>query len=143
MEAMVIDRPYSALITAAGGVVWRTAPSDAKVVVIHRPRYDDYALPKGKLDPGETFEEAALREVHEEIGAVCQITGFVDVTSYSVGEAPKIVVYFNMEPKDEVLFVPNDEVDYLQWLEPEEAREKLSYQSEREVLFKAAELRFK
>jgi 8-oxo-dGTP pyrophosphatase MutT (NUDIX family) len=136
-----MDKPHHRLIAAAGGVVWHSTPEGLKVAVIHRPRYDDFALPKGKLDRGEIFEEAALREVLEEIGTECHITEFVEVTSYFVGKAPKIVVYFNMEPKDEIPFVPNDEVDQLHWLEPEEAQRKLSYQSEREVLSKATVLR--
>ena len=66
--------PEAAEVKASGGVVWRRAPGGApELVVVHRPRYDDWSLPKGKLDPGETWEEAALREVEEEVGLRCRL----------------------------------------------------------------------
>ena len=65
--------PEQAQVKAAGGVVWRRGDAGLELAVVHRPRYDDWSLPKGKLDPGETWEEAALREVEEEIGLRCRL----------------------------------------------------------------------
>ena len=91
----------SAEVKAAGGVVWRRGAGGIEVAVIHRPRHDDWSLPKGKLDPGETFEEAALREVEEEIGVRCELGARAPATSYRdhKGRA-KIVRYWLMEPED-------------------------------------------
>src|ERR671915_2359890 len=94
-------------VQAAGGVVVR----DGKVLLVHRPRYDDWTLPKGKLDPGESFEDAALREVEEETGVRCRLVRELPPTRYEVGGHPKIVRYWQMEPEAEGEFVPNEETD--------------------------------
>ncbi len=65
--------PEEAEVKAAGGVVWRRGAGGIEVAVCHRPHREDWSLPKGKLDPGETWEEAALREVEEEIGFTCTL----------------------------------------------------------------------
>src|SRR4051812_49902900 len=72
--AMAIE-PDAAEVKASGGVVWRRGERGVEVVVVHRPRYDDWSLPKGKLDPGEGWEQAALREVEEEVGLRCRLRG--------------------------------------------------------------------
>jgi 8-oxo-dGTP diphosphatase len=77
MGAMTID-PEAAEVKASGGVVCR----DGKVALVHRPRYDDWSFPKGKLDKGETWEDAALREVEEEIGLRCTLVRELPPTSY-------------------------------------------------------------
>ena len=115
-------------IQAAGGVVLR----DGRVAVVHRPRYDDWSLPKGKLDAGESFEEAALREVEEETGLRCRLVRELPAVQYDVRSGPKVVRYWLMEVEDETPFVPNDEVDEVRWLEPAEALAQLSYDRERE-----------
>ena len=125
-------RPEDAEVLAAGGLVLR----DGRVAVVHRPRYDDWSLPKGKLDEGEGFEEAALREVKEETGLECSITGELGDTSYhDRKDRPKLVRYFEMEPEGGE-FTPNEEVDELLWLEPAEALERLSYDFDRELVSK-------
>jgi 8-oxo-dGTP diphosphatase len=123
--AAVSDR-----VDAAGGVVER----DGRVLLVHRPRYDDWTFPKGKLDPGESFEDAALREVEEEIGLRCRLGHELPPTSYrdNKGRA-KIVRYWMMEPLDGE-FVPSDEVDEVRWLAPAEADRLLSYGHDRELL---------
>lgn len=117
-------------VRAAGGVVVQ----GGRVAVVHRPRYDDWTLPKGKLDPGEDFEQAALREVLEETGLECRITGRAGSTEYTDGKGrSKVVRYFHMEVVGGA-FAVNDEVDELRWLAPGEARAVLSYDRDRELV---------
>jgi 8-oxo-dGTP diphosphatase len=120
----------SARVEAAGGVVVR----DGQVLLVHRPRYDDWTLPKGKLDPGESFQDAALREVQEETGLRCTLGRELPSTEYTVDGRPKIVRYWLMTPDGESPFVPNDETDALRWVEPAEALALLSYDRDRDVL---------
>ena len=121
-------------VRAAGGVVMR----GNEVLLVHRPRYDDWTLPKGKLDPGESFEDAAVREVEEETGLRCRLVRELPSTEYEVGGRPKTVRYWLMEPEDEAPFVPNDETDDLRWLPPDEARALLTYDRDRDVVAAAA-----
>jgi 8-oxo-dGTP diphosphatase len=114
-------------VQAAGGVVLH----DGRVAVVHRPRYDDWSLPKGKLDPGESFEDAALREVEEETGLRCRLVRELPEVRYEVRGRPKLVRYWAMEVVDETPFEPNDEVDEVRWLEPDEALALLSYDRDR------------
>jgi 8-oxo-dGTP pyrophosphatase MutT (NUDIX family) len=117
-------------VEAAGGVVVR----DGTVLLVHRPRYDDWTLPKGKLDAGESFENAALREVEEETGLRCTLGRELPSTRYEVDGRPKLVRYWLMAPRGEAPFVPNDETDDLCWLDPSEALALLSYDRDRDVL---------
>jgi len=117
-------------VRAAGGVVSR----DGRVALVHRPKYDDWTLPKGKLDAGETFEQAALREVREETGLSCRLGRELPSARYIDAKGRrKLVRYWQMEPL-EGEFAPNKEVDQLRWAEPAEARELLSYERDREVI---------
>src|SRR3954451_24304768 len=122
-------------ILAAGGVVWRRGDDGRpEFAVIYRPKYDDWTLPKGKLDPGETFEEAALREVEEETGLRCELGPELPSTTYEDSKGrPKRVRYFEMRPVGGE-FEPNEEVDELRWLEPGEAADVMTYDRDREVL---------
>jgi 8-oxo-dGTP diphosphatase len=123
-------KPEDAEVLAAGGLVLR----DGLIAVVHRPRYDDWSLPKGKLDEGESFEEAALREVEEETGLTCTIKQPIGDTNYKDRkDRTKLVRYFEMEPT-EGDFTPNDEVDELVWLEPGAALGRLSYDFDRELV---------
>jgi 8-oxo-dGTP diphosphatase len=115
-------------VHAAGGVVLR----DGRLAVVHRPRYDDWSLPKGKLDPDESFEDAALREVEEETGLRCRLVRELPAVEYEVRGRPKLVRYWAMEVSDETPFVPNEEVDEVRWLEPQEALALLTYDRDRE-----------
>ena len=117
------------LIRAAGGVVVR----DGRIAVVHRPKYDDWSLPKGKLEPGETFEQAALREVHEEVGLRCELGRELEPTRYTHKERPKIVRYWLMSCDDGV-FDPDDEVDEVRWVTPGEACDLLSYDHDRNLI---------
>ena len=117
-------------VEAAGGVVL----SDGQVLLVHRPRYDDWTLPKGKLDRGESFEEAALREVEEETGLVCRLGHELPSSEYRDNkDRPKIVRYWLMEVEGGE-FEPNDEVDEVRWVSLDEAAGELTYERDREVL---------
>ena len=124
-------------IRAAGGVLVR---DDGRVAVVHRPRYDDWTLPKGKLLPGESEVDAARREVLEETGHEGTIVADLGTVEYTVvrrgEERPKTVRYYLMDAADGA-FVPHDEVDALRWVEPREAERLLSYARDREVLARA------
>ena len=115
-------------VQAAGGVVLR----DGLVALVHRPRYDDWSLPKGKLDPGESSEEAALREVEEETGLRCSLVRELPTVRYDVRGRLKEVRYWAMEALDAMPFVPNEEVDEVRWVDPQEALALLSYDRDRE-----------
>jgi 8-oxo-dGTP diphosphatase len=118
------------VVRAAGGVVL----ADGEVLLVHRPRYDDWSLPKGKLLPGETDEEAALREVEEETGLVCRLGAELATSEYVDARGrPKVVRYWLMEPVDGV-FEPHDEVDEVRWLPLDRVDEQLSYERDRVVL---------
>jgi 8-oxo-dGTP diphosphatase len=124
-----------ARIEAAGGVVTRDGDDATEVAVVHRPRYDDWSFPKGKLDPGETFEDAALREVREETGLLCKLGAELASARYEDNKGrPKVVRYWLMKVVDDPGFEPNDEVDDLRWLTPGAARELLTYERDRELL---------
>jgi 8-oxo-dGTP diphosphatase len=117
-------------VLAAGGVVVR----GGRVAVVHRPKYDDWSLPKGKLDPGESFEEAALREVQEETGLRCRLGRELPSASYHDAKGrPKLVRWWLMEPLGGD-FTPTREIDELRWLSPRDAAELLSYGHDRELL---------
>jgi 8-oxo-dGTP diphosphatase len=125
----------SSEIQAAGGVV---QDAEGRIVVVHRPRYDDWSLPKGKLDPGETFEEAALREVWEETGLRARLVRFLPSVHYEVRGRSKEVRYWLMAAEPGT-FTPNDEVDQLRWLSPADALELLTYERDKGVVVAAAE----
>jgi 8-oxo-dGTP diphosphatase len=118
-------------VNAAGGVVLR----DGAVCLVHRPRYDDWTLPKGKLDDGESFEDAALREVWEETGLRCRLGDELESTRYRDNkDRPKLVRYWAMEVVEDEGFTPDDEVDEVRWAPPAEAAELLSYEHDRRLL---------
>lgn len=122
-------------IRAAGGVVIRgDLTTEAEIVVVHRPRYDDWSLPKGKHDPGEADVDCAVREVEEETGWLCRAVEHVATTRYSVTAGPKQVDYYLMRPIRLVGFEPNEEVDEVRWLTPDEAVKTLTYRFDREVV---------
>ena len=135
--------PEEAEVQASGGVVWRrTAADRTQLVLVHRPRYDDWSLPKGKLDPGETWEEAALREVEEEVGLRCVLGPELPPVDYRdhKGRA-KVVRYWLMEPEDgDAPFTPNDEVDEMRWVDFEAAAALLSYPHDADVVRAAGAL---
>jgi 8-oxo-dGTP diphosphatase len=121
-------------VAAAGGLVVRRADATAELCVVHRPRYDDWSLPKGKLDSGEGWEEAALREVEEETGYRCRLGRELAPARYRDRKGrDKLVRFWLMEPV-EGEFEPGDEVDELRWLAPDDALELLDYEHDRELV---------
>ena len=124
-------------VAAAGGVVLRREVDESRVAVIHRPKYMDWSLPKGKLEPGEGFEEAALREVEEETGFSARLLGELPPISYLDRKGrTKLVRYWLMEPL-EGEFSPHDEVDELRWLSAADAVDLLTYDHDRELVREA------
>jgi 8-oxo-dGTP pyrophosphatase MutT (NUDIX family) len=122
-------------VLAAGGVVWRQAPGGfLEVVLVHRPRYDDWSLPKGKLDPGETDEEAACREVKEETSVVAALGPELPTTTYLDRSGKhKRVRYWAMtvvqgEPRGD------HECDRAEWVPLAEAAARVTYRRDAEVI---------
>ena len=112
---------------AAGGIVIRRLGGAEQILVVHRPRYDDWSLPKGKLDEGETLRDAALREVLEETGLACRAGAPAGEARYADAQGrAKAALYFEMTAESG-RFEPNDEVDEVRWLAPEAAADLLSY----------------
>jgi 8-oxo-dGTP pyrophosphatase MutT (NUDIX family) len=122
------------VVQAAGGLVVRRHDGVLELVVVHRPVHEDWSFPKGKLEPGEGFEEAALREVREETGLSCRLLRFIGHTDYIDRKGrPKAVAYWVMEAIGG-FFTPNAEVDELLWLDLEQAGRTLSYPRDRELV---------
>ncbi len=121
---------------AAGAVLWRpgdSGNSGLEVAVIHRPRYDDWSLPKGKVDPGETAPVAAVREVLEETGHGAILGRRLDVVSYPIEQGVKKVHYWTARSTGGE-FTPGSEVDELVWLPLAEAKDRLTYSHDRKML---------
>ena len=121
--------PNISVIRAAGGVVLR----EGRVLLVHRPEYDDWTLPKGKLDEGESWEEGALREVREETGLVCELGDEVGATRYVDGRGHnKEVRYFRMTGGGDA--AASNEVDEVRWVPLDEAAGVLTYRRDAELL---------
>ena len=127
--------PSSEVVAAAGAVLWRSDEDHAepRVALVHRPRYDDWSLPKGKVDPGETEPVTAVREVLEETGFASELGRRLATVSYPVGHTQKTVRYWSARALGGE-FLPNDEVDELVWTTATEAMKRLQYPADRKVL---------
>ncbi|GGO46544.1 NUDIX hydrolase [Streptomyces lasiicapitis] len=123
------------LIRAAGCVLWRRSPATGalEICLVHRPKYDDWSHPKGKLKPGEDALSGAVREVAEETGHQCVPGPRLPTARYRTGGRPKEVRYWAAEATHGH-FTPNREVDRLRWLPPAEARARLTQPRDRELL---------
>jgi 8-oxo-dGTP pyrophosphatase MutT (NUDIX family)/phosphohistidine phosphatase SixA len=125
----------TAAVQAAGGVVVRRIDGHAEVGLVHRPRYDDWSFPKGKLLDGESHIEAALREVSEEAGVECRPGVELLSTTYETdGGAPKVVRYWIMEPTSGTDLNPSQEVDEARWFPVDRAAGQLTHERDRELL---------
>ncbi len=127
------------LVRAAGGVVTRDAEADAgltqEVLVVHRPRYDDWSLPKGKREPGERDEDTAIREVREETGYECTLGDELATVRYLDRRGrDKQVRFWHMRVIAELAWEPNDEVDERRWISPADAATLLTYEADRQLL---------
>ena len=120
-------KPTLNIVRAAGGVVLREVNGETQVVVVHRPRYDDWSLPKGKSEKGETDEETATREVEEETGWKAEIVSTLPSFEYTDQKGrPKIVIGSG--------FTPDEEVDEVRWLSFDGADQLLTYSMDRDLL---------
>ncbi len=133
-------------VYAAGGVVWRVVDGKLRVLLIHRTQYRDITLPKGKVDPGETLAQTAVREIHEETGIRVSLGVPVGVSTYHMpSRRQKVVHYWAAEATDAAIktssFVPNKEIAALEWVSVKKARVKLSYPVDLEILDRFQELR--
>ncbi len=127
------------LVRAAGGLLWRDGTRGREVALVHRPRYEDWSLPKGKLERGETFRAAAVREVAEETGCAARLLGFAGCSLYLAGgRRPKLVLYWHMSVDGPCRFEPSSEIDRVEWLLPAEALARLEHRAERRLLVRAA-----
>jgi len=125
----------SEIVQAGGGVVVRRIDGRAEIVLVHRARYDDWSIPKGKLMDGETHLEAALREVSEETGIECRPGIELPSSTYELGDGSrKIVRYWAMEPTSETTLHPTEEIDRASWLAVAEATRRLTHDRDRAVL---------
>jgi len=121
-------------VRAAGGIVWRRGPRGIEVVVVHRPAYDDWSFPKGKLHDGESEIDAALREVEEEIGVACRAGSELGTLSYHDGRMrPKTVRYWAMTLADGAAISAANEVDEARWVDAADAGSLLTYRHDREL----------
>lgn len=125
-------------IRAAGGVVWRPPPGDhdgaPEILLVHRPKYDDWTIPKGKAEAGESDEDCARREVEEETGLRCVLGDHLaDVSYRDRYDRPKVARYWAMRPVSGT-FAPNAEVDEVRWLAIHDAVRQLSYERDRPVV---------
>jgi 8-oxo-(d)GTP phosphatase len=122
------------LVRAAGGVLRRMGPNGVEVLLVHRPRYDDWTFPKGKAKPGERDVETAVREVEEETGLTARLGVELPSTEYRDSrDRPKVVRYWTMQPESGS-FEPHDEIDEIRWVPVAEAASALSYERDRDVL---------
>ncbi|HXW43262.1 MAG TPA: NUDIX hydrolase, partial [Streptosporangiaceae bacterium] len=129
------DRQEAEEIRAAGAVLWRPARSGTQVALIHRPKYDDWSLAKGKVDPGEHVVLAAVREVQEETGLRVTLGLHLPLVRYLVGGQPKRVDYWAAQPDAPAgELVANKEVDRLEWVALSRARGRLSYEHDAALL---------
>jgi len=122
------------VIQAAGGIIWKKEGNEKKLAIVHRHKHNDWSLPKGKVDPGESWKKAALREVLEETGCVGKIKKYAGSISYLLDGKPKIVLFWHMDIKATKTEKMNGEVDEVRWLTVDQATELLDYEDEIELI---------
>ena len=130
-------------VRAAGGLLWELTANDLRVLVVHRPHYDDWSFPKGKHGVGESDLECAVREIREETGFEVVVgEPLPDVDYVDHKGRPKTVAYWVMQRTDPMAaFLPNDEVDQVLWLGVDDALATLTYELDRHLLHEFLYLR--
>jgi 8-oxo-dGTP pyrophosphatase MutT (NUDIX family) len=127
--------PAATVIFAAGGLLFRHTSHGPEIAIIHRARYGDWTLPKGKVqETDKSWQAAALREVKEETGCEARITGFIGPVTYSVKGTPKVVLFWNMALEGECAFQPSEEVRQVVWLSPHKALAKMDHAEEKRIV---------
>lgn len=127
------------VILAAGGVLCRRTPAGDEVLVVHRKRYGDWTLPKGKLKPGESFVAAALREVEEETGCVARLEEYLGAIGYEVNGVPKAVLFWRMSLVEQKKIEDHEEVAEVVWMPVAAAVQRLTHPDERAFALRASE----
>jgi len=125
------------IIKAAGGLVYRRILQNSpryEILIVHRPKYADWSLPKGKLLAGESWEDGAVREVWEETGFRVKIRSFAGPVLYHVAGRLKLVLFWKMTIIRRTKFRPTSEVDKIKWINIKQARSWLSYAQEKELV---------
>ena len=126
------------IVAASGGLVWRQASGGRELIVIHRGRRRDWTLPKGKVQPGESWLQCAIREVLEETGYHVEVESHAGWVCYETGEITKVVRFWNMRPVGESQFESSEEVASIHWMTPQEAVKRLDHEGERELVKQAS-----
>ena len=131
-------------VLAAGAVCWRLVGGTPRVLLVHRATHNDFSLPKGKLDPGETLPQTAVREILEETGLAITLSAPLGTVEYPLPNGrDKVVYYWSAEVDDHALqlakFTPNSEIAAVEWLTLDKARKRLSYDHDRDVIDRFAE----
>jgi len=135
-------------VFAAGALCWREVDGQLLIAIIHRKRYGDWSWPKGKVDPGESLPQAAVREIREETGLKVKLGVHLGTQNYMLQNgAAKEVHYWAAKVSDKALgestFKPDEEVERIEWKTPEEIDDLLSYEQDKEFLVKLVDLHSK
>jgi 8-oxo-dGTP diphosphatase len=125
------------LVRVAGGIVWRETSAGLRIAVVHRSRRDDWSLPKGRVDPGEGWQDAARREIAEETGCAVRLGRFAGAKLYVDRPEPKLVLYWHARVVREGSLSSEDEIDEVAWLSRREALARLAHESDRRLLLRS------
>src|SRR5882724_4946733 len=126
-----VDPP---VIKAAGGILQRYTPQGDEVMIVYRKRHQDWTLPKGKVKDGESFQEAAMREVEEETGCSCRVGNYLGTISYADKGVPKVVLFWKMSLIAEKAVTDSEEIGEALWMQVPAAIQRLTYAQEKALL---------
>ena len=125
------------LVGVAGGIVWRDMAAGPRLAVVHRARRGDWSLPKGRLDDGEGWRDAARREIAEETGCDVRLERFAGAKLYVARDEPKLILYWHARVVRIGGRPDDDEIDEVAWLSRREALDRLDHESDRRLLLRA------
>ena len=131
-----MTKKKKSVIQAAGGIIWKIEGKERKLAVVHRHKHKDWSLPKEKVDSGESWKKAALKEVLEETGCIGRIKKYAGSISYTLDGIPKVVMFWHMDVKSSKPEKMNGEVDEVRWLSVAEAIKLLDYEDEIDLIQK-------
>jgi 8-oxo-dGTP pyrophosphatase MutT (NUDIX family) len=126
------------IIAAAGGLIWRPTSDGRELIVIRRRRHQDWTLPKGKVKPGESWLQCAMREVREETGFDVEVESHAGWVCYETGDITKVVRFWNVKPVGQSHFESSEEVLSVHWLAPQDAIKRLDHDGERDLVAQAS-----